>query len=225
MRVFQPWSVATLAVLAGLGTGCSANTPPLKSGSPSVTMDLDVILLSADQINSVMGASGMQPGTIGRAPFHATFRLSNPDCSGTLTVGEDSVYAGSGYTAVSVQRLQEPGDNRQHLVGQAAVRFPSAGKAGAFVRSSAEKWRACTTQTVTQANADGTTIRWVVGNLSSTDPRIVQGHSQTDPANGWTCQHVVRAVSNVVLDSDACGYHITDQGNQLDDKLAANATK
>jgi hypothetical protein len=221
MRGIQLWSVAALAFFAG----CSANAPPLKSGGPSVATNLDAILLDTDQINSVMGASGMQPGTIGRASFHPTFRLSNPGCSGTLTVGEDSVYTGSGYTAVREQRLQEPGDNRQHLVGQAAVLFPSAGQAAAFVRSSADKWRACTTQTVTQTDADGTTTRWVVGNLSSTDPRIVQGHSQTDPTNGWSCQHVVRAVSNIVLDSDACGYHITDQGNQLDDKLAANATK
>lgn len=224
MRAFNRWCIPMLAVAAvldGLGTGCSATTSPPKS----VALDLDAILLSADQINTVMGASGMQPGTIGRAPLHPTFTLSYPDCSGTLTVAEDSVYAGSGYTAVREQRLQEPGNDRQHLVGQAAVGFPSADQASAFVKSSADKWRACTTKTVTQTDADGTTVRWIVGNLSGADPRIVQGHSHTDPADGWSCQHVLAAVSNIVLDSDGCGYHITGEGNQLDDKMTANITK
>ena len=228
MRARPLWSIAMLAVgviLGSLSTGCSTSTPPPKSGTASVAPDLDAILLSADQINTLMGASGMQPGTVGREPLHPTFTVSKPDCSGTLTVAEDSVYAGSGYTAVREQRLQEPGDHRQHLVGQAAVHFPSADRASAFVKSSADKWRACSTQTVTQTNVDGTTVRWVVGNLSGADPRIMQAHSHTDPADGWSCQHVLRAVSNIVLDSDACGYHITDEGSQLADKMAANTTK
>ena len=190
MRGINLWSIPVLAaaaVLGGPGTGCSATTPPPKSGTASVAPDLDAVLLSADQINTVMSASGMQPGTIGRAPFHATFTLSNPECSGTLTVAENPVYAGSGYTAVrqqklqKLQKLQKPGDNRQHAVGQAAVRFPSGDQASAFVKSSATKWRACIGQTVTQTDADGTTVRWVVGNLSGADPRIVQGHSHIDP--------------------------------------------
>jgi serine/threonine-protein kinase len=228
MRAGKLWSIPILAVpavLGGLGTGCSATTPPTKSATTSVAPDLDAILLSADQINTVMGASGMQPGMIGQAPFQPTFTLSNPDCSGTLTVAENSVYAGSGYTAVREQKLQEPGDNRQHAVGQAAVSFPSADQASAFVKSSAAKWRACTGQNITQTAAHGTTVRWVVGNLSGADPRIVQGHSHTDPTDGWSCQHVLRAVSTIVLDSDACGYHITDAGNQLDDKMTANTKK
>lgn len=228
MRACKLWSIpmlAVAAVLGGLGTGCSAITPPPKSGTASLTQDLDAILLSADQINAVMRSSGMQPGAIGRAPFHPTFTLSNPDCSGTLAVAEDSVYAGSGYTAMREQRLQERGENRQHLVGQAAVRFPAADQASAFVKSSADKWRACAAQTMTQTDADGITVRWVVASLGGAVPKIVQGHSHTDPADGWSCQHVLRAVFNIVLDSDACGYHITDEGNRLDDKMTANTTK
>ena len=44
-------------------------------------------------------------------------------------------------------------------------------------------------------------------------------------ADGWSCQHVLGAVSNIVLDSDACGYHITGEGNQIDDKMTANIPK
>lgn len=163
----KPWAVlaaalVVVAVLGGVATGCSAPAPPhvatttpptsTTAAPPVAVTDLDSILLSAGQINAVMGASAMQPGVIGHAMFKPTFTLSNPDCSGTLTVGEDPVYAGSGFTAVREQRLQEPGDTRDHLVGQAAVTFPSADQAGAFVKSSAAKWQDCTGQTVTAFN-------------------------------------------------------------------------
>lgn len=65
----------------------------------------------------------------------------------------------------------------------------------------------------------GKTVRSIVGNLTGGDPRIVQVHTRENPANGWHCQHVLSAVSNVVLDVDACGYHITDEGSQIADKM------
>jgi serine/threonine kinase PknH len=182
------------------------------------------ILLSADQINAIMGASAMTPGAVGTAMYNPTFTLSNPDCGATLTVAEAPVYAGSGYTAVIEQRLREPSDPRQHLVGQAAVNFPSADQAGAFVKSSAAKWKSCTGQTVTQTGPDKT-VRWSVGDLTGTDTRIVQPHTRAEPADGWHCQHVLSAVTNVVLDVDACGYRVTDEGNQIADKMAVNTKK
>ena len=235
----NPWPMlraapVVVAVLGALGTGCSAPAPPpiATTTSPKSTTPpplvapagLDSILLSADQINALMGASAMQPGAIGRAMVNPTFTLSNPDCSGTLTVAEDPVYAGRGFTAVREQRLQEAGDAREHLVGQAAATFLSADQAGAFVKSSAAKWKACTGQTVTQTEP-GKTVQWIIGNLTGADPRIVQVHTQDDPANGWHCHHALSAVSNVILDVDACGYRITDEGNRIADKMAANTTK
>ncbi len=166
----------------------------------------------------------MQPGAIGEAMVKPAFTLSNPDCSATLTVAEDPVYAGSGFTAVRVQRLQEQGASREQLVGQAAVTFPSADQAGAFVKSSGDKWKSCTGQTVTQTGPDKT-VRWIVGTFTGAGARIAQPHTQADPANRWHCQHVLSAVSNVVLDVDACGYHVSGEGVQIADKIAANATK
>jgi serine/threonine kinase PknH len=222
----SPWrfpaaalAAVALAALAAVGTGCSARTTAPALVAPA---DLTSILLSADQINSLMGASAMAPGAIGEAMVTPAFTLSDPDCSATLTVAEDPVYAGSGFTAVRVQRLQEPGDHREHLVGQAAVTFPSADQAGAFVKSSAAKWKNCTGQTVTQTGPDKT-VRWIVGTFTGSGARIVQPHTQAD--DRWHCQHVLSAASNVVLDVDACGYHVAGEGVQIADTIAANATK
>ena len=43
-------------------------------------------------------------------------------------------------------------------------------------------------------------------------------------ANGYACQHALRAVLNVVLDVEACGSHISDQGARIADKMAATAS-
>jgi len=206
---------AALVAVGAVGTGCAEPAPR--------PVELRAILLSADQVNALMGASTMAPGAVGEAMVKPAFTLSGPDCAATLTVAEDPVYAGSGFTAVLEQRMQEPGDARQHLVGQAAVSFPSADQAAAFVKSSAAKWKSCTGQSVTQTGS-GPTVRWTVGNLTGTDT-IVQPHTRADPADGWHCQHVLSAVSAVVLDVDACGYHVTDEGRRISEKMAANATK
>jgi serine/threonine kinase PknH len=222
------WSLLAIALVAcaavgAVGPGCSA---PIRTTAPppGAPADLTSILLSADQINAIMGASAMAPGAAGTAMVNPTFTLSNPDCSATLTVAEGPVYTGSGFTAVLEQRLQEPGDARQHLVGQAAATFPSADQAGAFVKSSAAKWKSCTGQPVTQTDP-GKTVRWTVGDLTGTDTRIVQPHTRAEPADGWHCQHVLSAVTNVVVDVDACGYRVTDEGRQIADKMAANTNK
>jgi len=46
-----------------------------------------------------------------------------------------------------------------------------------------------------------------------------------DDGNGYVCQHVLRAVLNVVLDVNACGYHIGDQAGQIAEEMAASATR
>ena len=40
-------------------------------------------------------------------------------------------------------------------------------------------------------------------------------------ADGWECQRAMGVANNVVVDINACGYHITDQGGQIIDKIIA----
>ena len=44
-------------------------------------------------------------------------------------------------------------------------------------------------------------------------------------ANGWECQRAMAVANNVVVDINACGYHIVDQGGQIADKIVAKVNK
>ena len=87
---------------------------------------LDSVLLTAPQINTIMGASTMQSGKLGQAPANPSAQLSKPECNGALYPGETPTYNGSGYTKLNYLVLSEPGDTNNHFVDQDVAAFPSA---------------------------------------------------------------------------------------------------
>jgi serine/threonine kinase PknH len=201
----------------------SAHSAPASSAPQVAPADLDPILLSAADVNAVMGTSGMQAGQIGHTTWTAQATLSNPDCAGALFAAQTSVYQGSGDIGISAEGLQEP-DKPVHTVTQAAVSFPSADLALAFVKTSAGKWRACAGQTITLTYPNGQKERVTVGNLVGDVPAITQLHT-TEGFNGFACQLALRAVLNVVLDVYACGPQVSDQASRIAEKMADNATR
>jgi hypothetical protein len=184
---------------------------------------LDSILVSVQDVNTLMGASGMQPE---EAIFHSVLKspgtMSNPDCFGTVFVAQQPLYQGSGYSAISGQELHEPGTPYAHLLEQVAVSFPSADLALAFLKNSADKWRACAGQTVAEI-FNGQSDRWIVGDLGGIVPTIVQRHALE--GGSWACQHVLSAVSNLVLEVNACSAQISDQARQIADQMATTAAR
>ena len=102
--------------------------------------------------------------------------------------------------------------------------FPSADKATQFVQNSADKWNSCANQTVTATNSAGETIKWALASLNGKPPKITLNETQIGATNNWGCQRALSAVSNVVVDVNACGYHITDEGGQIADKMVAKVT-
>ena len=89
------------------------------------------------------------------------------------------------------------------------------------MKTSAGKWARCAGQTIT-TTLNGENHWWTYANLVGDAPAITQLHRAED---GFVCQHVLRAVLNVVLDVNACANHIGDQANQIADKMAAAATR
>jgi serine/threonine kinase PknH len=194
-----------------------AAAPPAAASTPSV--DLNSILLGPADINTVMGASNMQPTNQAEQMGVPPGTLSNPDCLGALAPIQGSVYQGSGYTAVRGQALNA--EDPPHFVYEAAVSFPSAEQALGFVRTSADKWQACVGQllTVTTPNK---IFHWNFANPTGSPPKITQVHTQLH--GGRTCQHALSAVSNIVIDVVACGAQIADEGSRIADQMAAKVT-
>jgi serine/threonine-protein kinase len=161
----------------------------------------------------------MQSSPTFTALDNSPYQLSIPDCSGALNAAQESGYAGSGYTAVAGQKVDEP--NSAHQVIQVVVDFPSADQARAFVTNSSGKWKACAGKTVTQT-LSGDQRRYTFGPVVGDVPKITL---LVTAQGGSMCQRALSAVSTVVIDVTACGYQITDEAGRVADAIAANATR
>ncbi|VBA60632.1 serine/threonine-protein kinase PknH/PknJ [Mycobacterium attenuatum] len=225
----NPWpivaAVAMVLVLVVGGVGIWLVTRPTPTPPPKPISEdrLSSLLLNASEINSVMGASNIQPGKPITSMDTSPVTLSLPDCQAALYTSQDPVYAGTGYTGISGLVSSEPGDNYDHWVNQAVVAFPSADKARSFLQSAAAKWKNCAGKTVTVTN-QGKTYRWTFANVVGSPPKITVIDTQ-EGADGWECQRAMSVVNNVVVDINACGYHITDQGGQITDQIIAKVNK
>lgn len=215
-------AVAVVFVLLGSGLGIWLVTRPDPEPPPPAPLEADrlsALLLGPSDINTVMGSSTMQPGKPITSTDHSAVTVSTPDCQGALYTTQDPVYAGTGYTSVSGLVSSEPGDNYDHWVNQAVVLFPSADKAKSFLENSAEKWKGCAGKTVTVTNKSKT-YRWTFAQVQGSPPKITLMDTK-EGADGWECQRALTVANNVIVDINACGYHISDQGAQIADKIAA----
>ena len=80
-------------------------------------------------------------------------------------------------------------------------------------------WRGCAGKTVTQTQP-GKSIPWTFHDVTGNPPKVSLLHDSADNA-GVTCQRVLNAVSNVVLDVNACGPQVTNQASQIATDMAA----
>jgi serine/threonine kinase PknH len=220
----NPWpliaaiAVVLVVIVSGVGIWFIARPKPAPPPPEPIPADrLSALLLSPPDINSVMGSSTMEPGKPITSMDTSSVTLSSQACQGALYTSQDPVYAGTGYTGVSGLVSSEPGDNYDHWVNQAVVAFPSADKAKAFLQTSADKWKGCASKTVTVTNK-GKTYRWTFAQINGGPPKITVVDTQ-EGADGWECQRAMGVANNVVVDINACGYHISDQGGQITDKI------
>ncbi|MCV7103073.1 serine/threonine-protein kinase PknH/PknJ [Mycobacterium palustre] len=218
-----PWLIVAavgaviVLVVGGVGIWLLTRPEPTPPPEPISADHLSSLLLDPSEVNAVMGSSSMTPGKPITSMDSSSATLSLPNCQGALYTSQDPVYAGTGYTGISGLVSSEPGDNYDHWVNQAVVAFPSADKAKAFVQTSADKWKACVGKTVT-VNNKGKTFRWTFAQINGSPPKFTVIDTQ-EGADGWECQRAMGLANNVVIDVNACGYHITDQGGQIVDKI------
>jgi serine/threonine-protein kinase len=191
---------------------------PKPPPEPIAATRLNSLLLSASDINAIMGATNIQPGKPITSMGTSTMTVSIPECQGALYTTQDPVYAGSGFTGINGLVSSEPGDNNDHWVNQAVVAFPTADKAKAFLQTSMDKWKKCIGQTVTVTNSNDKTYRWTFAPIQGTPPKISVLQTQ-EGADGWQCEHAMGVANNVVVDINACGYHISDQAGEISDKI------
>ncbi|MDQ2628293.1 MAG: sensor domain-containing protein, partial [Actinomycetota bacterium] len=215
---------ATVAVAAAGALVAGIIATPPEPPAPALAEDSGV--------EAVMAAPGMATVQADLAAFKpgGVIELSPPDCLGVLYPGIDEVYQGSQAQTAAWKVLEEPGGlqragvNGRPFVDQDIATFaPKSGLAAAFVQQSVPQWRGCVGKTVTVSYPDRNTYTWDIGEAVGDAPRISQTY--TLRPGGYTCQRVLDAVADTVIDVKACGAVVTDQASVLTDMIAALVTQ
>jgi hypothetical protein len=210
-----------------LAAGCSSGghegsvksrptTTKSKTAPPITEAGLKGLLLSADQVNAVMGASEMKVTRYRTQMSDDSATMEPKECLAVDGSAQEKVYASSGYTAERDETLQE-GDNFAHFVEQAVVLFPSAKQASAFVAASGLQWSACHQYTHTQSH----TV-WDVGPITNTKGMLSTTATQENAsAPGWGCGRALTARNNVVIDVNTCSADPKNTAVEIANQIAA----
>ncbi|MEE6177287.1 sensor domain-containing protein [Mycobacterium sp. 050134] len=199
-------------------SGPSSSTTPAPA-SPVAAEDLQGLLLDVGAINKIMGTHDLLVN-----PTLTTTRLyidttDKPECGGVWANANRAVYDGSGWTSVQTQYLREPADV-SHEVFQSVISFPTAAGAADFVAKEAKAWPLCNGRSITTTTANQKPQTWWVATVGRQDGMLT-AFTTREGARGWGCQHALTARNNVVVDVEACGFTVMQQGSAIATKVAA----
>jgi hypothetical protein len=186
------------------------------SGSAVAQGALQGFLLSAQQINTAMGASGMTVTGYSVVMSDRSATIEPKECLGIDGSAQARVYAGSHFTAERSQTLQE-GYKYTPFVEQAVVVFPSAKQANAFFTTSAQQWPACHQYAYTWPKS-----QWTVGAISNTNGTLstLATQQNANPPSGG-CGRALAFRNNVVIDVTTCSANPADSAVTIANQIAA----
>jgi serine/threonine kinase PknH len=159
-------------------------------------------------------------GTITTLP-DGSGQVPDKSCVPLEGAGQATVYADSGWTAVSGQRVAD--QSHAHLVEQVVVSFPSAREAHAFFASSAQRWPACANRQHDENTTAGQTQAHTAGPVSNTNGTLSATITGVLARNGATgvCERALTVANNVAIDIDACGATPSGAAVNIADQIAA----
>ncbi len=192
-------------------TGCSgdrATLPTTTAGTDNVAnFSVDDLLLSPAEIDSLMGTSmtALQPVSVMNDNRNL---LPNVNCLGIWQVAEAAVYGERGehnWQSMRQQMLREPdSDEWDSIVVQSVALYDSAQSATDFLAQSAARWSECTNHRVNITLNDKPLPRWRSGDLDQTDTRLSIPITRTSGDRIHSCEHVLAASINTIIDVQAC---------------------
>jgi serine/threonine-protein kinase len=201
--------VGALALALGL-TGCSSGSGSGTAAAPKPVPDsaLPGLLLSAKDVDALMGTSGMTPQNPVDVMGDHRNLLPNLNCLGVWQVNEAPIYDPSHYKTLRQQMLRTPNsDQWDSLVVQSAVTYRTADAARAFFDDSAGRWARCTNHTVNIRLNEQTLPKWVSGSLDKSDRVLAMPYTRTAGDQIRSCQRALAVAANVILDIQACKPH------------------
>jgi hypothetical protein len=201
-RLAAVW-VAFLVVAAFGLMSCAREVSgsPVKSNA-MFSVDLGTVLLDAHEIDDVMGTSGRQVLAEGNAPDDTT-DVNPPECHGVVYIAGEIEYASTNFTAM---RWRIVGTENVGAVVEMVAQLPSVAKADEFIDKQTKAWEGCAHEVITSKDKVGTSTTHDRVTAVTAGPHTVI--ASFDESSEMPCQydqHLLQAVSNVILDVSACG--------------------
>lgn len=194
-----------------------SNVPPLAESG------LDQILLSIDDVGSIVGSSDLQLSSSSEDLADNSDSIDKSECLGVFYSAEQKIYDKSGWKAVRDQIIREPGDAKEHWVEQTVVLFANADKAANFLDKSRDEWKKCQQSSATTEGSD-TSYNWDFGRLQEPSETMMSMDMDQQDSNNWVCQHAMGTVSNIIVEGVACANGVGDEGRQVVEQIVKNAS-
>ncbi|MDY6999872.1 MAG: sensor domain-containing protein [Actinomycetota bacterium] len=221
-------SIAALAGICLLGTGCASTISNAESATPTRTLiprplverELTGLLLEPDEVAAVMGSPAMAVIESQTAMSDHSAFMAPPECLAIDGAAELQAYAGTDFRAARDQSLNN-GNDFTHYAKQAVVLFPYLEKAGEFFDASVQQWPACHDYTHTQSGT-----QWSVTELTTTENTLTATAVQQDAAApGWGCGRALVHQNNVIVDVNTCSASPGDSALRLAEQIADNVAQ
>lgn len=196
-------ALALSFALAGCGGGTASNAPQ----PPKLVPDsaLPGLILRTDELNSIMGTTGMTPHSPVTVMGDHRNMLPNLNCLGVWQVDEAPIYGSSNWKSMRQQMSRVPDvDQWDDLVVQSVVSYRTADGAQQFFTDSAGRWSKCANHTVNIQLNGQMLPSWHSGDLTKTDTRLAVPYTRGDGDQTRSCQRVLSLVANLILDIQAC---------------------
>jgi hypothetical protein len=190
-----------LAVTACSNQAAQPSTPPKLVPANA----LDGALLSAAEVDTVTGTTGITAHPRVEAMSDHRNLLPNLNCLGIWQVNEAGVYGEDGWIALRQELLRSPDtDDWQTLVVQSVVNYPSTDAAHDFFTESSDRWSKCTNHNVNITLNDKPLPKWRSGELTTTGDELAIPFTRGDASGVASCQRVLAVDDNVIIDVQAC---------------------
>ncbi|MGW4100132.1 sensor domain-containing protein [Mycobacterium sp. NPDC004974] len=220
-------ATGVVVVASGLLSGCvttvggSAQRDP-GAPRPETTLteaDLDDVLLPPDELDDIMGTSGLEVSADLDDLVDSFDAVSDVDCVGAA-FGAQEVVFGELATAVRDQILREPGDDNASWLEQVVVLYSTSEDARDVFDAARATWDSCVGSLVTY-DANATPLEWTVDEVTAEGSTISQMSTPEDARSGG-CHHAMSVVSNVVVEAWACSDSVVDEGTAITGEMVAN---
>jgi hypothetical protein len=166
------------------------------------SVDLGTVLLDAHEIDDVMGTSGSRVGDEGNAPDDTT-DVSPPECHGVVYIAGEIEYAPTNFTGM---RWRIVGSGNVETAVEMVAQLPSIVKADEFIDKQTKAWEGCAHEVIAAKDKVSSSTTQQRVTAVTARPHIVI--ASFDESSEMPCQydqHLLQAVSNVILDVSACG--------------------